>query len=732
LQRRPPLFELGLPFAILVKVFISLLLTVILAASFVFLTIGPSGKMSQAGTARPTLTRAPKTPFSFFGIKNSTATPAPTFTSTFLPTVLTPPSGINPEQQSPTQLPEPSEIVSIPTDIAAPPPVQAQPSASVTIPRDFTLPTEPFGAENLANLRLVGQLGKGRITQLLWAPASGSSDLFASTTGGYFYMDSSSGTDTGSFYLNSGIITAAISPNGQYLVTSGLDNKVTVWVYGTDEIVTQINSEGNQINSLAFLPDGQTFTGAGADGLVYRWNTIDGGLIQIFDGAESPIRALAISPDGQMLIAGCENRTISMWNVSSGIRFISITAHYKAVNTLAISPDSKIVASSSDDNTFILWDTTNGKQLRLTSVPSAVRSLTFTKDGTGIISGEQDGTVNYWDVATGNLVKIIGKVPGEVNSLSYNNQSTILAIGANTLHLWDVANDSLTTPFKGFTFSTTSLAINKDGTLIASGSQDGRITLWNGFTGEQYALFEGHIGIVSTLEFSPDNRYLASGGADNTILIWDVTTGQKVYVIRGHSGGVRSVAFNMDGSRLISAGGWVDITLKIWDMTTGLGIYNITGFSKGDIELSSKSGTTTLASAGGDGIIRIWNFDTRGLISTMERHPRAVRSIIFSQDGSLLASSSEDGTTEVWDAGDWSVRNSLQTKGSNDLSFSLDNQILIVGGEDIEFWDLASGNLMTEIPGTPGTLTKLAGSSDGRILAAGSTDGSIRLFGIKR
>ncbi|NLF50426.1 MAG: WD40 repeat domain-containing protein, partial [Leptolinea sp.] len=237
---------------------------------------------------------------------------------------------------------------------------------------------------------------------------------------------------------------------------------------------------------------------------------------------------------------------------------------------------------------------------------------------------------------------------------------------------------------------------------------------------------------VTAMDFSADGRFLASGAADNLIIIWDIASGQKVYVLRGHSGGVRSVVFNNNGSRLASAGGWVDITVKMWDMATGSPLYNITGFTKGDIELVQRRGTDMMASAGGDGIIRVWNFESRQLISSIEKHGRAIRSLIFSLDGNRLASSSEDGNTYIWETGGWSLVRGVNSKGSNDAAFSLDNQVLVVAGETVEFWDTSSGNLLTEFSGTPGSLTRLTISSDGKVLAAGSTDGTIRLYGIKQ
>jgi WD40 repeat protein len=118
------------------------------------------------------------------------------------------------------------------------------------------------------------------------------------------------------------------------------------------------------------------------------------------------------------------------------------------------------------------------------------------------------------------------------------------------------------------------------------------------------------------------------------------------------------------------------------------------------------------------------------LIATIEKHSRAVRSIVFSQDGGYMASSSEDGNSYIWETNGWTMMKNLQTKGSNSLAFTSENQVLAVGGEGIEFWSTTTGDMLTDIAGTPGTTVKLALSNDGKVLAAGSTDGTIRLYGI--
>ncbi|NMB54283.1 MAG: PQQ-binding-like beta-propeller repeat protein [Leptolinea sp.] len=750
MQRNPNFPNISLIIALLIKIFMSVSLLVVAVGMIMYATNTATTVLKTPRTPRPTMTRQIKTPMTLFFFKTpaSTKKPLPTPTPKTNPIVRVTAPTIAPATPTsapivPTTAPA-APAQNIPTP-SLPPTVQIQPTAApaqsnpvpannLSIPSvqpGFQVPEQTFRLDNLAYLRLIGQLGKGKINQVLWSPSGGNqTGLFAATSGGFFYLDPTTGADTGSVLLNTGITGAAISQDGTLLATSGLDKSIILWKYGTKEAILSIDSQGKTYNSLKFSPDGTALFGGGADGAIAIWKVADGSLLKQLDGNGSPIRSLAVSLDGQLVVAGSEDKTLSMWNVESGVRFISITAHYKPVNIVAISPDSRIIASGSDDNTFILWDTSNGKQLRLTPATSGVRSLTFNGDGSGIVTGEQNGTVNLWEVATGKLNKTISKVPGEVNSLAFNADYSILAIGANTLHLWRASDDALAAPFRGFSNSVTSVAFNKDATLLAAGNQDGRISLWDPKTGNQIALLEGHTGDVAALTFSNNGRFLASGGADNNIIVWDVTSGQKVYVIRGHSGGIRSLAFNNDGNRLASTGGWVDITLKMWDMASGTGLYNITGFTKGDIELALRQGTNMLASAGGDGIIRVWNFDTRELVTTLEKHRRAIRAISFSLDGNLLASTSEDGETFVWETNGWTLSKNLQTKGSNSLLFSTDNLVLAVAGQDVEFWDMGSGNLLTGFAGTPGTLSKLAETADGKVLVVGSTDGTIRLYGI--
>jgi WD40 repeat protein/beta-lactamase regulating signal transducer with metallopeptidase domain len=77
------------------------------------------------------------------------------------------------------------------------------------------------------------------------------------------------------------------------------------------------------------------------------------------------------------------------------------------------------------------------------------------------------------------------------------------------------------------------------------------------------------------------------------------------------------------------------------------------------------------------------------------RQEVAVRAIAFSQDGSLLAISGEDGKTSVFDIdGDVPIRNTVFTQDGHvrGLSFQPNGKLLAIASTDIELWDISNEN----------------------------------------
>ena len=99
-----------------------------------------------------------------------------------------------------------------------------------------------------------------------------------------------------------------------------------------------------------------------------------------------------------------------------------------------------------------------------------------------------------------------------------------------------------------------SVALSPDGQSIVSGSEDGKIRMWNTMTGETVAgPFTGHTDWVMSVAFSRDGLHIVSGSDDQTIHVWNAMTGEKIAgPFAGHTDWVRSVAFSPDSQHIVS------------------------------------------------------------------------------------------------------------------------------------------------------------------------------------
>ncbi|KAL9614782.1 MAG: hypothetical protein Q9167_000773 [Letrouitia subvulpina] len=100
---------------------------------------------------------------------------------------------------------------------------------------------------------------------------------------------------------------------------------------------------------------------------------------------------------------------------------------------------------------------------------------------------------------------------------------------------------------------------------LASGSEDGKIRIWNLAKSRSVAALDSHVSVVRALEFSSSRNILLSGSRDKTVILWDTLTWKADKVIPVFES-IESVGFI--GHTLIYTGGETG-RIRLWQTSNG-------------------------------------------------------------------------------------------------------------------------------------------------------------------
>ncbi|MET9802587.1 WD40 repeat domain-containing protein [Streptomyces sp. NPDC006368] len=262
----------------------------------------------------------------------------------------------------------------------------------------------------------------------------------------------------------------------------------------------------------------------------------------------------------------------------------------------------------------------------------------------------------------------------------------------------------------------TSVAFSPDGTQFASAGYDGRVALWDR-SGTAPRWVGRHERLVNGVRFSPSGRLLASGSADKTCRIWDVATGRQVQLLARQPDDINALAW-LDEDHVVTVS--QDGTGRIWDIRTGV-IADGVIFHADHCMSVDASPTGILASCGEDSAIRLWNTDG----SLLRDLPQAGHAEMcrWSPDGTLLAASCDDGYVHIVRTdGELVTKVGPYTAAVKSVAWSQDGSLLVVGAYDstITLWNVADCRPLVRWYGPHLWPRSLDWSPDGTTVIAGT------------
>ncbi|WP_165226703.1 protein kinase domain-containing protein [Aquisphaera insulae] len=309
------------------------------------------------------------------------------------------------------------------------------------------------------------------------------------------------------------------------------------------------------------------------------------------------------------------------------------------------------------------------------------------------------------------------------------------------LRIWDAADGRCLHRLSESTRPLYALAVQPGTGLVAAGGDDGVLRIWDPDGGRLMRRIDTGPDTIYALAYSLDGRHLASGHGypaleevdhmrgKGVVRLWDAADGRLERALRGHTQNVMGLAYSPDGKHLASvSGSWLIVPqaasrpgeLILWEAATGAEVRRMAGHEGPLTGLGYSPDGTLIATSSWDGTVKLWDACRGTLRRTLVGHKDWVLAVAFSPGGSQLASAGADGAIKLWDLNPGRDGETLRghTKNVTSVAYSPDGRHLASGSSDqtVKLWDV-DGRRETRVwREAAGPVARVAFFADGRRL----------------
>lgn len=391
--------------------------------------------------------------------------------------------------------------------------------------------------------------------------------------------------------------------------------------------------------------------------------------------------ALRLSPCGRLLTAVDSRRDVVIWNVSAGTRIRTIP-NAQAGDALEVSADGNLVAWLTVQKSVQLWDT---KSWQL------VRSF---EEGNTVIFREGETTYNYLGVSL------------SADGSSLTTLRSGRAFGMNIAEVYDAP------------FSSPGQILTDDACHVICGQRIVTATHSAALWRTAGSIYEGLHGIA------------------NYICVWSSTVSPPSKISRHpHGMSIDGVVLAADGGRAVSI--LNNFVTTVWDVETQSAAVSLPPWSQTRAAALNPTGTFAATSRREESIrqpnnngpqISVWAVPSQHPIAMTVVGERTPTSVALSPDCRFVVavapSFQDQSSLLILDVFQQRGRAVEANPKHNLVAIAADGRTAVTAGlgETVDVYDIWSGKRAASLTGSPGFISFVVFSSDGRSLLAAAGD----------
>ena len=270
------------------------------------------------------------------------------------------------------------------------------------------------------------------------------------------------------------------------------------------------------------------------------------------------------------------------------------------------------------------------------------------------------------------------------------------------------------------------VCFTRDSQILLSAGMDNVVKLWSAPDWSLAGEISGHEKSVNGLSLTPGNDVLVTASSDQTVRWWSFPDGQPLGQLEYAAG---SAVLSPDGAWLAV------VSPKRLNLVSFAGLEPAWDkpLDKREIfSLAFSPDSRILVTGGLQAEISLYAAASGERLGVFAAHEPYTSSLVFTPDGSFLATTGGDGLLKIWSAQNWTLRHTIELQGSpgilavsaapdgDTLAVSMDHQLVLVSIQDVK--------IKQSIPLKPKGVYRSAFSADGRWLALAAADKRLRIW----